>query len=77
MQNYSDDDHVVVSFYFIFISNQMDLTKEEFEFIEEYCLPESKGKLTPTIKRKSACGFTWRHLSKNFKAGFFTIEHSE
>ena len=47
MQNYSDDDHVVVSFYFIFISNQMDLTKEEFEFIEEYCLPESKGKLTP------------------------------
>ena len=52
----------------------MDLTPEEYEFIENYCLPESKGKLTIKVKRKSMCGFTWRNLATNFKEGVFTIE---
>ena len=52
----------------------MDLTPEEYEFIENYCLPESKENVTLIVKRKSMCGFTWRHLTKNFKEGVFTIE---
>ena len=55
----------------------MDLTPEEYEFIENYCLPESKGKLTIKVKRKSMCGFTWRNLATNFKEGVFTIERKQ
>jgi hypothetical protein len=66
MLNESNDDFVV-----------MDLTPEEYEFIENYCLPESKGKVTLNVKRKSMCGFTWRNLTKNLKEGVFTIEHKQ
>ena len=52
----------------------MDLTSEEYEFIHMYCLPESKEKVTSSIKLKKKCGFTWRNLTKNLKEGVFTIE---
>jgi hypothetical protein len=52
MQNYNDDENIV-----------MDLTEEEFEFIETYCLPNSKGKLTARLKLKNVCGFTGNQLS--------------
>ena len=55
----------------------MDLNEEEFEFIETYCLPDSKGKVNPRIRLKSMCGFTWKQLSQNFKDGVFTLERSE
>ena len=55
----------------------MDLTSEEYEFIENYCLPESKEKVTLNVKRKSMCGFSWRNLAKNFKEGVFTIKRKQ
>ena len=45
MQNYSNDDYVIVSLFLFFISNQVDLTDEEFEIIEKYCLRDSKEKV--------------------------------
>ena len=36
----------------------MDLTEEEIEFIEAYCLPESTGKLIGKDKTKKVCGFS-------------------
>ena len=55
----------------------MDLTSEEYEFIESYCLPDCKGTVTSAIKRKSMCGFSWGMLTKNFEEGVFTIGSKE
>jgi hypothetical protein len=38
----------------------MDLNDKEYEFIQQFCLPESQGKVTPTIKRRNECGFPQR-----------------
>ena len=74
MLDESNDDFVVVSFCLFITPKQMDLTSEEYEFIHMYCLPESKEKVTSSIRLKKKCGFTWRNLTKNLKEGVFTIE---
>ena len=49
MQNDSDE-YIVVSLFLFLIKDQMDLTEEELDFIETYCLPDSKGKVNSRIK---------------------------
>ena len=74
MQDETNYDHIAVSFHLLNISKQMDLNDEEYEFIKQFCLPESQGKVTAAIKLKKVCGFTQRQLTQNFKDGIFTLE---
>ena len=55
----------------------MDLTDDEFEFIEEYCLPESTGKISVKLRSKKICGLSQLHLKKCLAEGIITLEREE